>query len=311
MRLRDILFLVNESLPKINAIGFVQPGNNAGYRITNIKGIHYYFKRLSEIEALKNDIQQLLARHAYLISEQEFMTVNYETYTECKDLLEFIRLKGTMISELLTQVIQSQCENTISFKLYKFEDFFAFSDFCSDLKKILVPLKLLKIDIQLGELEVGSEWISVIFGTGLGLIFFTAIIRQTFDILIHDYQKLKVAKAVTKSLQLGNELLENYNKKIFEKMEKIKFDKADQIVNEIKESDDFPLTDTGELSELRSSIKLSMDCLEKHIDKGLEIYQALDKKEDERFKLPDFTKLLELKQPQKLLTDKVENDATD
>ena len=96
------------------------------------------------------------------------------------------------------------------------------------------------------------------------------------------------------------------NKGILKKKEKIKNDKVVQIIKEIKEMEDFLLTDNGELSELQTAIKLSMDVLEKHIDKGLEVYHALNKPEEERYKLPDFTKLFELKQPQKLITNNSE-----
>jgi hypothetical protein len=214
-----------------------------------------------------------------------------------------------MISKLITQIIRPQNKFTISFKLYNFENFSEFTDFCDDLnKKILIPLKRLNIDIQLGELEMGSKWLSVVFGIGLGVMLTTAIVRQAFDILIHDYEKLRVAKSITNSLDMGNELIEEYNKKISEYMEKIRYEKADQVVEEIKETGGFPSLDDGELSELRTAVKLSIDLMEKHIDKGLEVYQALDIKENERYELPDFTKLLEAKQPQKLITGNNDND---
>lgn len=68
------------------------------------------------------------------------------------------------------------------------------------------------------------------------------------------------------------------------------------------------MEDEGDLSELKTAIKISIDFMERHIDKGLEVYHVLDKPEDERYKLPDFTKLIELKQPQKLITDNTEDN---
>jgi len=309
MRLREMLLLIDETMPMINTIQFVENPQTNSYTIKNIKKIYNHLRNFAEIEILKNDIDLLLSEHTYLISEENFVNLEKTIFLDCRAKLNTIKSKCTMVKGLLTQIVQPQNENTISFRLYEFEDFNEFTNFCEDLNnKILVPLRRLNIDIQLGELEIGSKWISIVFKIGLGVMLFTAIVRQTFDILIYDYQELRVAKAVTESLELGNEILDEYNKKIIKRMEAIKLEKADQIINEIKEADGFNLKDNGELSELRVAIKFSMDSLEKHIDKGLEVYQALNLKNDERYKLPDFTKLLELKKPQKLLKDNIERD---
>ena len=60
MRLRDILFLVNQNLPQINAISFVT--GQYEYKITNIKDIHICFNKLSKIDVLKKDIEKLLSK---------------------------------------------------------------------------------------------------------------------------------------------------------------------------------------------------------------------------------------------------------
>ena len=311
MRLRDILVLVNESLPIIKNISISPNSSYTSYKIFNIKKVYIYFRRLSEVEALKKDIELLLSRHPYLITEQEFTYIDSDAYNDFTKILEEIKSKCNIISKIITQIIRPQNEYTISFKLYSFDNFSEFTDFCDDLnKKILVPLKRLKIDIQLGELETGSDWLSIICGTGLGVMLLAAIVRQAFDILIYDYEKFRVAKSIANSLEMENAFMEDFNKKALEHMEKIKCEKVDQIIGEIKEDDNFPSLDVGELSELRTSINLSMDLMGKHIDKGLEVYKALDIKENERYKLPDFTKLLAIKQPQKLITDNNENDAS-
>jgi len=307
MRLRDILFIVNESLPILKNIKFINSVNN-GYKIENINNIYIHFDKLKEIDALKNDIELLLEKHAFLISKQDFMHINRDVYDDCKNMLDKIKNKCSLIISLLKQIVQHQDKNTISFKLYKFENFNEFSIFCDDLnKKILFPLQRLNIDIHLGELETGSKWISIVCATGMGVMLLTAIVRQSFDILIYDYQKFKVAKSVTETIEMGNEFINEYNKKVIEKLDIMKYDKAEQIIMEIKNENGFPLENEGDLSELRTAIKFSIDFMEKHIDKGLEVYHVLDKPEDERYKLPDFTKLIELKQPQKLITDNTED----
>ena len=309
MRLRDILFLVNESLPILKNIKFSNLGNNNGYKIENINNIYIHFDKLKGIDALKSDIELLLEKHTFLITKHDSIFITREIYKDCSEMLDIIINKCILIISLLKQMLLEQNENSISFKLYKFDDFNDFSTFCEDLnKKILVPLQRLNINIQLGELETGSKWLSIVCATGLGIILMTAIVRQSFDILIYDYQKFKVAKSVTETIEMGTTFIEEYNNKIIEKLDKMKYDKAEQIIMEMKDEDNFPLNDEGDLSELKTAIKISIDFMGKHIDKGLEVYHALDKQEDERYKLPDFTKLIELKQPQKLITNNTENN---
>jgi len=153
---------------------------------------------------------------------------------------------------------------------------------------------------------MGSTWLSIIIGTGLGVILFTAIARQAFDILVYDYQKFKVASKVIEGLEMEKSAIDEFNKKILEQKEKISNEKVEQILTEVSKENEFPKIDNGELSELKNAIKLSMELMEKHIDKGLMVYQALDVKENERYKLPDFTELIAIKQPQKLITDNIE-----
>lgn len=234
MRLRDMLSIVNESLPVLRKITFTNLGNN-NCKIDNINNIYNHFYRLKEIEALKKDIEILLEKHTFLITTQDYIHINRDIHDDCKNMLENIKIKCSLIINLLKQIVQHQDKNTISFKLYKFEDFNGFYSFCDDLnKKILVPLQRLNIDIHLGELETGSKWISIVCAAGLGVMLMTAIVRQSFDILIYDYQKFKIAKSVTEMIEMGNDFIEEQNKKILEKIDNIKYDKAEQIIMELK-----------------------------------------------------------------------------
>jgi putative N-acetylmannosamine-6-phosphate epimerase len=83
----------------------------------------------------------------------------------------------------------------------------------------------------------------------------------------------------------------------------IKDEKTDQIIKEIKEYEEFPLADDVVLNEFRNAVKISIEFMGKHIDKGLEVYQALDINENERYKLPDFAQLMIVRQPQQLIVD--------
>jgi hypothetical protein len=305
MRLRDTLILITESLSAINNIKFVN--ESSSFKIENIEKVHAHFRKLSKIEVFKKDIELLLTEHIFLVTELQFIYIDRNIFIECKKKVDNIRNKCNILNSLLTQIVQTQDRNTISFRLYKFGNFSEFCDFCEDLnKKILIPLNKLNIDVHLGELETGTDWLSIVCGVGLGVMLLAAIVRQAFDILIYDYQKFRVTKSLNESIQMGNEFMEEYNKKVLEYMDKIKDEKTDQIINEIREYEGFPLEDDGLLNEFRNAVKISIDFMGKHIDKGLEVYQALDIKESERYKLPDFAQLMVARQPQQLIVDNTE-----
>jgi hypothetical protein len=308
-----MLAIIDESLPKIATIQFKFIKSQYSYvedtyKVSNIESVYKYLEKLKEINPIKRDIDYLFEKFDYIITEQLELSISRDDFTNLKKEIEDLKFKCNSIKEILNQIIQPQDENTISFKLYEFNSFSDFSDFCNDLnKKILVPLDRLKIKVQLGELEMGSAWLSIIIGTGLGVLLITAIIRQAFDILIHDYQKFKVASKVIEGLEMEESAIAEFNKKVLEQKEKIINERVEQIFVDAKNDSEFPKDiDDGELSELKIAIKLSLESMEKHIDKGLMVYQALDVKENERYKLPDFTELIAIKQPPKLITDNSE-----
>lgn len=302
-----MLAIIDESLPKITAIQFnviTDKYGNEKTKISNIRSVYKYLKKIKEIKPLEMDINYLFEKFDYIITEKLELNIARNEFDEMKNEIEDLKFKCAIIKDILTQIIQPQDENTISLKLYEFDSFSGFSDFCNDLnKKILVPLQRLNIEIQLGGLEMGSTWLSIVIGSGLGVLLFTAIVRQAFDILIHDYQKFKVANDVIESLKMEKSAINEYNKKLSEQKERISIEKAEQILTEISKESEFPKKDDGELFELKNAIKLSMELMGKHIDKGLMVYQALDIKENERYKLPDFTELLVIKRPPEQITD--------
>jgi hypothetical protein len=311
MRLRDILSIINQEVRNIENITFStdQIPNTAkvNYNISKLNTALASLEKLKTLDFLYQDIELLLSKYPSIMTTRQLINVEENAYKTIARIIEEIKSKCALASQILEQVVAPQDENTISFKLFKFENFEEYIKFCDDLNvKILNPINRLNIDIQLGELEAGSKWLSIVFMTSLGIMLFTSIARQSFDILIHDYQSYRIVNNMNKSLELEQDILEAYNKKLIEKIKKENEERSKQIVSELesdlKEKD---LSDE-ELSELQNSVRISMELLSKYIDKGLEIYQAINVKEENRYQLPDFKQLLLAKEPQKLLGENIE-----
>jgi hypothetical protein len=244
----------------------------------------------------------LLSAYPFLRTIRKTLDVDQKSFNDIKSKIENIKYNCRILKETLDQIIEDQDENTISFKLYNFGSFKEYVEFCDELStKILLPLKRLNVDIQLGELESGSKWLSIIFGATVGVAVFTAIVRQSFDILVHDYQKYKVTTNLVESLNLSKESLEDYHRRLEDRIKGETQAQVKIVLQDIGEYEEIKALDKNALSELNNSIVISMELLSKHIDKGLEIYQALNVDEAHRYTMPDFKELLLAKEPTKLL----------
>jgi len=87
MRLRDMLSIIDESLPKINAIQFnivTKKYTNEEYKISNISSVYKYLKKLKEINPLKNDINYLFEKFNYIITEQLELNIDHSDFNEMK-----------------------------------------------------------------------------------------------------------------------------------------------------------------------------------------------------------------------------------
>ncbi|MDR3123569.1 MAG: hypothetical protein LBU16_07315 [Treponema sp.] len=311
MRLRDIYDIIVRETKVIESIKLVYSATaNNGiarniYTISNIDNAFSAFENLSKIDSFKEDVNRLLAAYPFLRTIEDTLYLDQVSFNSIKSEIENIEYKCNALKQVLVQIIEKQNENTISFKLYDFDNFDEYTKFCDDLNtKILLPIKRLNIDIQLGDLESGTKWLSIIVGATAGVALFMSIVRQSFDILVHDYQKYKVATNVVESLGLGEEIIKAYNKNLLERIKNETHTRTETVLQDISEFEETKALDKNALSELNNAISISMELLSQHIDKGLEVYQALDVDEANRYKLPDYKELLTAKEPVKLLGNK-------
>jgi hypothetical protein len=304
MRLRDMKSIIDHELPIIKTIRFSEDGigSDRRYILSNFHTAQKSFDELMKIDLFSNTIKQLFTKYPYLSTVRESFNVDATSFQNIQNIISGLRQESEIVSKILVQLLDEQDPYTISFRLFEFENFAEYAKFCDDLStKILNPLNRLNIKVELGELEIGSKWVSIIIGASIGVALFTAIVRQSFDILIHDYQKYRAAESVMHSLKDSGKLLEEYNKSIIEKIKEENTVRASSVAEELKSHPEWEKYSEMEPSELENSVRISMDLLSKYIDKGLEIYQALDVDEKDRYQLPDYKELLQVKESQKLL----------
>jgi hypothetical protein len=141
-----------------------------------------------------------------------------------------------------------------------------------------------------------------------------ALVRRTMRKLFDDVKisEQEIADIMANDI-IKREIIDSEDSKkakkeidrIYKKLERIKENEIQErtkvVLQDIGECEEIKKLDEAALSELNNSIGISMKLLSKHIDKGLEVYQALNVDEAHRYKLPDFKELLLAKEPMKLL----------
>lgn len=237
------------------------------------------------------------------ITETKFSQL-YSVVTELNKALD-------LLISFMSSNIEEQDSNTVSFKLFEMNSFEEFSKFNDDMLKIILrPLVSCNIDIEMGELEEGSRWQSIIIKSTCALSLFLSICRASYDLIIHDIQKERVLNEIINTYTEMGKDIDEFNLIIKKQNE----DKLNNAINTVisdfsqykyaeQENDEYELIKKKlETQELKNELQFSITTMSSYIDKGLEIYQALDVPEEKRFQLPDFHELLEQKN-QKLLSE--------
>lgn len=318
MRLREIKKILEENIPNLDAVKFGQEGNM--FVVYNYNSIYKNLLNIRTIEPFFSDVDSLLNTEPFQYNEVSKIFLNADKYNFVINIIKKIKTEGELLITLLKNIVKEQDKYTFSFKLYEFESLKEYRKFCDDLQvRILDPLNKLNVEIKLGELEEGSRWMSIVASSILAFSIFSSIVRETYDVLIHDHQRYRVIDDLASTLELESEL----HKKFIEAVEKRRenhFDRiAKKIINDINSDPNLlseenatlmSLADT-ELTEYENSIRISMNCLAEHLDRGLEVYHALDRKEEDRYKLPDFSKLLIDFKKTKRIENKNDNTKTD
>lgn len=264
--------------------------------------------RLNEFSFLKNYITPIEKEPFFSKTIGEVINLSTENYNKLEMVVQNLKKTINLAITILKEIVSDQDTDTISLKLYDMKEFEEFVSFNDDLyKKILRPITLCGIDIEIGELEEGSRWQSLIIHSYIGLSLLFYIFRAASDFMIYDVQKNRVVNQIVETyIEIGkseNEL--NQIKADFEKARKNELGKqADGVINELKdivkehpdENVEKILTNETSLNELCTSIQTSIDLSYKYIDKGLEIYQSLNIPEEKRIELPNFQELLSKKQ---------------
>lgn len=178
----------------------------------------------------------------------------------------------------------------ISLKLYdisNFNDFIKLLEYYE--KYILRPIHQLGEIPTIGNFDIGSRWIDITFYSILGLQIFAYTVESAFNIYINKYQKSIVVNQLIESYNLSQETIKDIREKDLIKLEEEIKTEVNNIDNKLK--NDPNLNYTKEISDKvikENNLKFAIEKQLELIEKGLEIYTALDAPQEVKNSLPDF-----------------------
>lgn len=313
MRLREMKHVVNTQKAAIYSLDIDQKGSASQINVVNWDLVLRAVSELKKIGVLDFVIDPIIGDDQFGSHFVNSFNMSNKLASRLDSYYKNLINAFDILDAILDKMVEPQPELTLSLKLYELGEFKELNEFISNFqKRILAPLNYLNESVEVGELESGSKWINLTLKSYLGFQLLTSVISSSFDLLIHDYQRYRIAAEIVDQYVSQNNESNGFKTFIESQMEELFMKRASIIFEELKEMKDLPAhqkkklleLNNEQINELRVTLVKSLEETTRQIDKGLEIYEALDKPKEERLhiQLPNFSKLLSLRKEGKLLT---------
>ncbi|MCZ8160128.1 MAG: hypothetical protein O9275_05145 [Microcystis sp. LE19-196.1B] len=305
MRLRDIKQKIvdNKNLLNLEDLGRVGENlvirgmSNTKQALLNIKGIPGLTKRVEEI----------LAANIILQAHADQVHIEYHLAQSLIILVNNLKNESQIILNLINELLPEKQSLTFSIKLQPLEKFSDFSETIHTFEKVILrPISLLGEDVIIGELDHGSRWMDIMFNSLISYYCFAGIVEKSFDIYIDKYQKKKALEIVLNTFNHSAETINSLKRSEEENFKQICSIATDSLIKELQ-NNEILSPKSKEINDLciksRNDLQFAIEKQEELIEKGLEIYQTLEKGDQEHRKIPDFSQKETLITSQKKITN--------
>lgn len=307
MRLYGMYYVCKSYLEKVNEmqIGSRAAGNTTVRYIDGWKEKNIILNELYKIAPLKGTVKKMYETIPVVFRDDNKFDITQSTADS------FIRERKTLITEMETIInlyesigYEQNDETTIGFdvKMPDIDDFENFSKCVDDLNFIITQCPfLVKKDgnVKFNSVDVGSMWLTFVIGGAAAttiLMNLGKIVDYAVKIKSH-MENVKIQKELLRSAEIKNDLA-NQMANAFEETTKILIHNCvEELEKEIE-----PLANGEEKGKAEKSIEK----LGKWMDRGMQIYSAIDApkeaqnifpEQSEMINLPDdLIKLLEMKE---------------
>jgi len=291
MRLKDTLDLLNNNIPPIQKIEY-KTINSQITRISNLEKAFESFKELSNISSFTGKIESIFKFEPFNNLKLDAINIDTGTANSIQNSISSIVTNATLLKEILEdQIIKSDLDS-FSILLPQLKGFSDYSNFFNTMDKIVLLPLFGESEIEITGFDVGSKWINIYVSTAVGIFIFTQVVRQSFDLYIKDYHQAKTMEVMIKSYNASHAAQEEFLKIIKTNYEASLLERTNTALSEIEKKypDTINKKSDTEINDYKNNLKFSIEEMSKLIDKGLEIYKAIedDKDNDPIFDIPNF-----------------------
>lgn len=290
MRLYDL----RNILMKNNSLEIKHTPEAQNFKLSNLLNVKTNLINLSLIPALENEINSIISTFNIIEFTADTTVVPGNIFSALNQYISSLKIKVTMFISILNSLDLAKDPLTVSIKYYDTKEIDQMIYVLGTYEKIIFrPMRLIGENIDLGNLDAGSRWTDFVFSTMVGFSLFTYILEKSLDIYTHKVQQVIVL----------NKLLETY----FDLDQNIKTEletkKTNSINQKIQESPKFIIDklnskfpeEQENIKKLENGndIKFAIEKQIELIEKGIEIFQALESPEEIKLSFPDMKKIIE------------------
>lgn len=287
MRLYNIYYLCKVSVDGIRNLNHKQNNYNNGksdYTLINWESAVQSYNLIREISFLKDDVQLILSHVPAHEFTQEKPNISAQASSSIKNGNIRLLAKLDAIIGLYESLDNGEAKQGLDVKIPKCDSFKEYIQYMKDIDFVFSQCPFISQsdeEIIFNTVDVGSMWLSFFIKAETGKHFILSFVAKLSEIAI----KIKSNYAVT---QMQDEMLETMKQKnevgqeIIDVFKKMKDKMLDDAVSEMES--EFGTTITNE--EDRDRARRSIDTMARLIDKGVEIYTAIETPEEIKVMFP-------------------------
>ncbi len=256
-------------------------------------------ENLQSIPPLSEDIINFLRKYSIATVQVDSMMVSPDTVTQLNRDFKALKDKIAVLDSLLQSLIVKDGATTAFIKLYELNSLEELENLISSLRKIVfLPLANLEGDLVLSGFDVGSKYFNILITSALTFTFFTNMIRESFDLYVHSYQKVKMTEKLIETYSFSESVIKELQEKTRDEYNKDLVKSSEKLYNDLPDSQTEKVSNKNEFV---NNTKFALDELAKLMDKGLEIHHSIEASSEAKANFPDFSAAKQLIESQKLL----------
>ena len=284
MRLYNIYYLCKTAKQSIDEIDFSEFNNSREFQIEGWENGITALSLLREMAFIKEYADNAIKIIPVYVRSDANPRIDAATKNHFRSVLNEIKVRLDSVIKLYESLEAGEAKEGIDIKIPKCNDLKEYIQYMKDIDFILSQCPFISgsgEEIVFNTFDVGSMWLSLFIKATAGSHVIMSVLSKMSEIatqfrsnnVVINQQK-EILETMRQKNEIGQEMLDT-----FKKMKTLMLDNA---VSQIEESSGIKLANDEERDKARRAI----DTFSELLDKGVELYSAIETPEDVKVKFP-------------------------